>query len=138
MSAKKRSMVFDSGVLIELLSGSDEGKKIERFIEDSLDEVVINELNLEEIKYIVCRKNGEEKAERVEQTLRSTGYFRVLPFSSVRGEVYRVKCKYTLSLGDASSIATAKILGLSLLFRREKEIERFKQELNITFVDEVI
>jgi len=69
-------MVFDSGVLIELLSGSDEGKKIERFIEDSLDEVVINELNLEEIKYIVCRKNGGEKAERVEQTLRSTGYFR--------------------------------------------------------------
>ena len=36
-------MVFDSGVVIELLSGSEEAKKIEEFIEANLDEVFINE-----------------------------------------------------------------------------------------------
>ena len=130
-------MVFDSGVIIELLSGSDEGKKIEKFIEDNLDEVVVNELNLEEIKYVVCRKSGEEKAEELDKLLTSTGYFTVIPFSKVKGEVYKIKCKYPISLADASSIATGKVLGLPTLFKREKEIEPFRKELNVIFTDEL-
>lgn len=130
-------MVFDSGVIIDMLSGSDEGKKVEKHIEDNLDEVIINELNVEEIKYIVCRKSNEKKAEEVENMLKSSGYFTIFPFSRIRGEVYKIKCKYPISLADASSIATAKIFGLSVLFRREKEIEPFKAELNVTFVDEI-
>ncbi|WP_286189050.1 PIN domain-containing protein [Sulfolobus sp. S-194] len=139
---KKRSMVFDSGVVIDILLGNNEGKKIERFIEENLDEIIINELNLEEIKYIVCRKNNIEKAEEVEVFLKSSGYFNIFPLAKIRGEIYRLKCKYTISLADASSIATAKILGISVLFRRlfrrEKEIEPFKKELNVIFTDELV
>lgn len=131
-------MVFDSGILIDILSGSDEGKKLEKYIEDNLEEVVINELNVEEIKYVICRKNGEKKAEEVENMLKSSGYFTIFPFSRIKGEVYKIKCKYPISLADASSIATGKVLGLPTLFRREKEIEPFKAELNVIFVDEIL
>mgnify|MGYP001772946603 CR=1 FL=1 len=135
---KRKSMVFDSGVVIELLSGSEEGKKIEGFIEEGLDEVFINELNMEEIKYVVCRRSGAEKAEGLEGLLTSTGYFTVLPFSRVKGEVYKIKCKYPISLADATSIASGKALGIPSLFKREKEIEPFKEELGILFVDELL
>ncbi|MBB5254335.1 type II toxin-antitoxin system VapC family toxin [Sulfurisphaera ohwakuensis] len=138
MSTKKRSMVFDSGVVIDILLGSNEGKKIEKFVEENLDEIVINELNLEEIKYIICRKNNIEKVEEVEVFLKSSGYFNVFPFTNVRGEIYRLKCKYPISLADASSIATAKILGIPVMFKREKEIEPFKNELNVIFTDELV
>ncbi|BBG23304.1 tRNA(fMet)-specific endonuclease VapC [Sulfuracidifex tepidarius] len=130
-------MVFDSGVTIDMLSGSDEGKKVENYIEDNLDEVIINELNVEEIKYVVCKKSNEKRAEEVENMLKTSGYFTIFPFSSIRGEVYKIKCKYPISLADASSVATAKISGLPVLFRREKEIEPFKVELNVTFVNEI-
>lgn len=131
-------MVFDSGVIIDILSGSDKGKKLEKYMEDNLDEVIISELNVEEIKYVICRKSDEKKAEEVENMLKNSGYFTIFPFSRVRGEVYKIKCKYPISLADASSIATAKVLGLSALFRREKEIEPFKAELNVIFIDEII
>ncbi|WP_425594808.1 PIN domain-containing protein [Saccharolobus caldissimus] len=94
--------------MIEILSRSKEGEKIEKFIKNNLDEIFINELNLEEIKYVICRKNGKDKAEEVESFLRSTGYFKILPFSRIRGEVYNIKCKYTISLVDATTIATRK------------------------------
>ncbi|AEE94775.1 hypothetical protein Ahos_1902 [Acidianus hospitalis W1] len=50
--------------------------------------------------------------------LKSSGYFTIFPLSTVKGEVYKIKCKYPISLADASSIATAKVLGLSTLFRK--------------------
>ena len=113
-------MAFDSGVLLELLSGSEEGKRVERFVEDNLDEIVVNELNLEEVKYIVCRKAGEGKALEVIETLKSSGYFTLIPFSQVSGEVYKIKCKYPISLADVTTIATAKAFGLKALFRRKR------------------
>ena len=122
---------------MELLSGSKEGKRVERFVEDNLDEIVVNELNLEEVKYIVCRKAGEDKALEVEEALKSSGYFTLIPFSQVSGEVYKIKCKYPISLADATTIATAKVLGLKALFRREKELEPFKAELDVVFTDEL-
>ena len=114
-------MVFDSGVIIEILSGSKEGEKIEKIIENNLDEIFIDELNLEEIKYTICRKNGKDKAEEVESFLQSTGYFTILPFFRIRGKIYDIKCKYTISLADATTIVTAKILNLPSLFKRDIE-----------------
>lgn len=112
-------------------------RRVERFIEDNLDEVVVNELDLEGVKYIVCRKAGEGRALEVEEALKSSGYFTLILFSQVSGEVYKIKCIYPISLADATTIATAKVLGLKALSRREKELEPFKAELDVAFTDEL-
>ena len=57
-------------------------KRDERFVEDNLDET-INGLNLEEVKYIACRRAGEGKVLEVIETLKSSGYFMFIPFPSL-------------------------------------------------------
>jgi len=50
--------------------------------------------------------------------VKSSGYFTIFPLSTAKGEVYKIKCKYPISLADASSIAIAEVLGSSTLFRK--------------------
>ena len=89
------------------------------------------------MKYIVCKKAGEVKAIEVEETLKVLCVFTFVPFSYVLSVIIRIKCEYPISLADATTITTAKVLGLKALFRREKELEPFKAELNVVLTDEL-
>jgi len=62
---KSEDLVFDTGVVFEILIGSAEGEKTLQLIEKNRISVYISELNLTELKYIICRKYGEELTEEI-------------------------------------------------------------------------
>jgi len=51
---KSEDLVFDTGVVFEILIGSAEGAKTLQLIEKNRISVYISELNLTELKYIIA------------------------------------------------------------------------------------
>ncbi|PSO06310.1 hypothetical protein B9Q04_16715 [Candidatus Marsarchaeota G2 archaeon BE_D] len=135
---KSEDLVFDTGVVFEILIGSAEGEETLQLIEKNRISVYISELNLTELKYIICRKYGEELTEEIIGRLLGSGYFEVSPFPSIADEVWKTKCKYSISLADSATITLGEVLGIKSVFRREKELLAKRLPSHVKFLDEIM
>jgi hypothetical protein len=128
-------VVVDTGVLVEVLEGSKLGEKFLKLVISSKLEPIITNLTLIELTYIICR-NGINKARELVNKLLDSGYFEVVNALEFADHIIETKCNNSISIIDASVIATAKGLGIQALFKLEKELKDKKLE-NVIFIENI-
>ncbi|XDF43711.1 type II toxin-antitoxin system VapC family toxin [Saccharolobus solfataricus] len=116
-----KKVVLDTGVILSFLEG-----EFREYYNKVLNQEVtayVSLVNLAEVYYVLCRKLGRMKAEKIIKDVIKSGYYeivgvkpRILKYTS------ECKCKYSISLADCFAIGTAKFLSAKALFRREKEL----------------
>ncbi len=106
---------LDASVLIELLSGTPLSKTITATIEDDTIIPYTSRIALTEAEYILCRKQGLDKArDRLEKLIQSQLFL----------EAAKTKCARSIALGDCFTLALAeKIRGTALFTRQEDDLE---------------
>ncbi|AAK41864.1 PIN domain-containing protein [Saccharolobus solfataricus] len=127
-------VVTDTGVLVEVLEGSKLGEKFIQLVDSGKIEPIITNLTLIELSYIICRKYGIDKARELVKKLLDSNYFEVVNAFDFAENIVEIKCNNSLSIIDASVIATAKALGISALFKMEKELKD-KKFNNLIFIE---
>ncbi|MGC9105910.1 MAG: type II toxin-antitoxin system VapC family toxin [Thermoprotei archaeon] len=129
-----KRLVLDAGVILGFL----EGKFYEAY-EGLLNgdvEAYVSSITLAEVKYVLCRKLGEKRANEVFEKLVNSGLFHVVDvLPEVVNYASECKCRYKIALGDCFTIATAKYLGTKALFREESELKGLNVP-EVTFVKE--
>ncbi|MHA1971393.1 MAG: PIN domain-containing protein [Candidatus Hodarchaeales archaeon] len=122
------SVVVDTGILIEFLTGTKEGQKIFELIFNNsyIVSILITPLTLIEIYYLIRRKSTKQRA--IEEVNKITELVTVFPLAEILNEIGEVKAVTTFSLTDASSIALADFKQISVIFKHEKEIDKQLQQ----------
>ncbi len=121
-------MIFDTGVFVEILAGSELGRKLMEDLLSGRVKAITTDLNIMELNYVVCRKIGWERSREIVGRLLSSGYIEVLKASDLADRAAKMKCERSLSLVDCVTISAGESLGVSVIFaKHEKELER---ELN--------
>ena len=121
---RTESLVFDTGVLVEIVNGSELGLGLKPKLEDGTVVPHVTDVNLFELSYLVCRKEGWEKATQVVGSLRRAGYFEVHDAHGFMEGAAKLKCERALSMADCLAISAGRSLGVPVLFaRHEKELD---------------
>jgi len=102
----------------------------------------ISEIHVAELKYVICRKKGLDKAKTVVEKLLRSGYVHVLPIGSFIDRAARIECERAISLVDAFTIALGEELGLVVVFAKleeelKREVERKQFKTVITTIEEL-
>jgi predicted nucleic acid-binding protein len=120
------SMVFDTGVLLELAVDSPKAKEVKDGIIEHRLQPATGELNVMEMSYILCRKLGKDKAAEAVRYLRGAKQFRILSASlSFLSRAAEIKCTRSISLVDCVTISMGELLKMPVLFAKsEKEFDR--------------
>lgn len=129
--------VLDTGVLVELVAGTKLGRKIAALLKDELARFFTTELNIAELRYVICRKAGWEKSREIVDSLLRSGYIKAIWSDEISKRAAALKCKRALSLPDCFTIAAGEVLGAKVMFaRREKELEAElqKEPFNATLI----
>ncbi len=131
------SIIFDTGVLIEMVRGSKSALALKARLESGSLVPHTTELNLLELSYLSCRREGWAKAESVANSIRESGYFKVHEVQAFLEAAARMKCDRAISVVDCITIAAGETLSIPVLFaRHEKELDEelkkhpFKIELS--------
>jgi len=118
------SVVFDTEALLAFYLGEAGGRKVEKYLARIMKGELkgyLNIINLSELFYILYRKSPA-LAEEKEQNLRNYG-LKIVPVDDDRlwREAAKIKARHSLSLADAFTAATAKMMKASLLTGRDAE-----------------
>jgi predicted nucleic acid-binding protein len=124
----KGDTVFDTGVLIELLKGTEIGSIILEPLRSNSIKASTTELNMAELNYILCRKVGWKRSFETMRKLRKSGYIKIHPITELLEHASKIKCQRTISLVDCFTITLAERMDTYATFaRHEHELDR---ELN--------
>lgn len=140
---EQRSYVFDTSVIVEIIGGTVLGRTVLKFLLEHDVVAFVSEIHVAELKYVICRKQGLEKARKVVEKLLESGYVRVIPVSGFIERAARIKCERAVSLVDAFTIALGEELGLTVVFaslERElkRELERKPFETKVVSIEELV
>lgn len=118
------SLVIDTGLLIEYLSGSKAGKIVDEMIfkNNYIASVLTCPLTLVEVYYLVRRKSNKERAEGEVNKIRSL--VTILPIDNYLELLGEIKAITAFSLTDAANIALAEYKNISSVFKHEQEIDK--------------
>jgi predicted nucleic acid-binding protein len=128
--------IIDTGLLVEILEGSETGKKLLNLIINDKIEPMITDVTLIELTYILCRKSGMDKAKELVKKLIDSGYFTVVNSTSFSDIIAEIKCKFPISFIDAFNIGSAIGLKVNALFRKERELLNMKLN-NVLFIEDI-
>jgi predicted nucleic acid-binding protein len=128
--------IIDTGLLVEILEGSETGKKLLNLIINDKIEPMITDVTLIELTYILCRKSGMDKAKELVKKLIDSGYFAVVNSTSFSDIIAEIKCKFPISFIDAFNIGSAIGLKVNALFRKERELLNMKLN-NVLFIEDI-
>lgn len=113
-------MVFDTSIFVEMASGSKLGDLAYEILTKEELYAVTTELNIAELKYILCRKVGwRSSLEKVNKLLQS-GYVEVLPVNLFEDHAALLKCDRAIYLVDCFTISTGEVLGIRTLLPSTK------------------
>lgn len=117
-------MVFDTGVLFEIVKGSKAALSLRARLEKGALTPHTTELNLFELSYLICRKEGWERAKSVIESIRIAGYFRVHEVGEFLDAAAKMKCNRSISIVDCVTIALGEAFSIPVLFAtHEKELD---------------
>ena len=139
----KGTVVFDAGVIIEMLFSSASGKAIKDLLIKGVIEAITTETAILETEYILCRKLGcSEAVDRIEKLIASN-YIMIKPLNTILEIATQYKCRRALSLPDCQVLALAQLFKAPAIFaKREEEIDiEIKREpfdVDILFLDKGI
>jgi predicted nucleic acid-binding protein len=135
-------MVFDTSVLVEIVNGSELGLKLKPRLEGGAIVPHLTDVNLFELRYLICRRVGWNGAAPVIEMLRNTGYFDVHGVHEFLDEAARLKCERALSIVDYMTIAAGVSLGIPVLYARHEteldaEMKRRPFEVELRFLTDI-
>lgn len=136
------SIVVDTSILVEYLEDTPLGKKIFKKVLSSsqIQKYFIAPIVDTELKYILCRRKGYEKAiEIISQFLKD---FTIYTEEKLRDEAAFFKCNFVISLANCYSLATAKLLDVPIYMKKETEINKVVDKLlalvKIRFIEDLV
>jgi predicted nucleic acid-binding protein len=119
----KGAYATDTSILIELVYGTPLGETLRDAILEEAVEVIAHELAIAELRYVLCRKIGKEKAKARVEKLLASGYIMVEDSSELIETAADYKCERAISLPDCFTLSLGKERSLPVLFAgREKEL----------------
>ena len=122
----------DAGVLIDLVYGTTQGAQLKQAMISEHAALITHEIALTELRYILCRKVGQEAAwSRVEKLLAS-GYIIVEDISILLKDAAAFKCTRRIALPDCFTLALASHMQVTALFA-SKETEIIREMENNPF-----
>jgi len=137
----KGAYATDTSTLIELVYGTPLGVRLMNGMLDETVETVTHELAIAELRYILCRRIGREKAKSRVEKLLASGYLIVEDISELIDTAADYKCERSIALPDCFTLSLGKKASLPILFAgREKELteemERKPFDLEIQFLED--
>lgn len=142
MKLSTGSYSLDSGVLIEMLLGTEAGQVIsESLLSDSPIIAYTCHFNLSEVEYILCRKLGRELARSKVDSFVRSNYVILTDVERLYPTAAEIKCERAIALGDCYTLANAKVTGSTALFLfreddLDKELKRKPLDIRIEFISE--
>jgi len=117
-------IIFDTSILIELTAGTELGRKIAALLKEETIRAYTTDLNIVELRYIICRKVGWMKSSEIVDKLIRSRYIKIIDIKEISEQAALLKCQRTLSLVDCFTIAAGEITKMNVVFaRKEKELE---------------
>lgn len=134
-------LALDTSALIELTFSTSMGLKLKEAMKSGLVEARTTELNITELRYILCRMLGLDESNDRADKLLASGYITVEDTSPLILDASKYKCERAISLADCFCLALAHKSFCSALFaRREKdlvkEIQRKPFDTEILFLED--
>ena len=133
------SLVVDTGLLIEFLSASEHGKKIDEMIfkNEFIASVLISPLTLVEIYYLTRRKSSMQRAKETINKIKNL--ITIAPLEEYLELLGEIKALTAFSLADSANIALAEYKNISVIFKHEQEIDnRLKQSTETPFASRIV
>lgn len=139
----KGAYATDASTLLELVYGTAVGERLLNAMLDETIETITHELAIAELRYILCRKVGKEKAKSRVEKLLASGYIVVEDVSELIETAADYKCDRAISLPDCFTLSLGKMRSLPVLFAwKERELtaemERVPFDLDILFLEDHI
>lgn len=136
-------LVLDTSALIELVLSTTAGLKLREALKAETVETSTTTLNITELRYVLCRKLGRQKANDIVDKLLASGYITVEDISPLMLEASMHKCKRAISLCDCFTLALAhKSSSAATFARKEKELITEMQkkpfDLKIIFLEDYV
>ncbi len=118
------SLVIDTGLMLEYLSGSKAGGIINEmiFTNDYIASVQTSPLTLVEVYYLVRSKSNTERAE--EEVNKIKKLVSIQPIDNYLELLGEIKAVTAFSLTDAANVALAEYKSISCVFKHEQEIDK--------------
>jgi predicted nucleic acid-binding protein len=127
--------VLDACALIALLAGESGSENVRKIIQGAVDgdmTVKINQINLLEVYYHVCRVYGQEDADKALEKIKEFPIEIIIGLrDSVFREAGRIKSKYKIPLGDAILVAECIIGKWVLVTSDHTDLERIEETEHI-------
>ncbi|MHA1756257.1 MAG: hypothetical protein ACTSVV_05765, partial [Promethearchaeota archaeon] len=124
MSAPFKEVVFDAGVIIDLLLSGEDSRLFKNILSNN---IIPNATTLAiiEAEYILCRKLGKNIAFKKINNLLESNYIDIFPLENIRREISILKCNVPIALPDCATIALATKFKIPALFaKKEREMEK--------------
>lgn len=139
----KGRMVFDAGVVIELLLSASKAEMIKKAIRDGEILPYVTHITFAEVLYILCRRIGWRLADEKVMGLIESGYFIIEEVGRIFEISARYKCERRISLADCFTLSLAKYVSAPALFAvREKELvdenEKNPFDVSIIFLEDFL
>ena len=139
---QNESLVLDTGVLVEYVGGSEAALRLKRRMDEGTLTPHVTDLNLFELRYLICRKHGAKRASDVLASIQGSGYFDVHDAHRVLEAAASLKCERALSLVDCVTIATGEALSMPVLFARHEaeldaELKKHPFEVELRFLSDL-
>lgn len=136
-------LVLDTSALIELVLSTTSGLKLREALKAESIETSTTTLNITELRYVLCRKLGSQKANDIVDKLLASGYITVEDISPLMLEASMHKCSRAISLCDCFTLALAdKSSSAATFARKEKELITEMQkkpfDLKIIFLEDYV
>jgi hypothetical protein len=136
-------LALDTSALIELVLSTTSGLKLKEALKAETIETSTTTLNITELRYVLCRKLGSQKANDIVDKLLASGYITVEDISPLTLEASMHKCTRAISLCDCFTLALAdKSSSAATFARKEKELITEMQKkpfhLKIIFLEDYV
>ncbi|MGB9727725.1 MAG: PIN domain-containing protein, partial [Nitrososphaeria archaeon] len=115
------SLAFDTSTLLELVYGTEKGVKLKDAIKSEKIYCNISELTFTELKYVLCRKIGEDSARDRVKNLIASGYIILHEDTKLVDYAAAYKCERRISIADCFTLALAKKIGAPAIFAKKEE-----------------
>jgi len=135
-------VVFDGGVIIELLLSGDEFELFKNILTNDITPMATN-LAILEAEYILCRKIGRERAFVKVDNLNDSNFINIESIENFLRDISILKCNNPIALPDCATIALATKNKIPALFAKKEEelkkpIEIRAFEIDLFFLEDFI
>ena len=123
--------ILDACAIIALLAGEKGAENVKKLIQEAIEEKIslkMNQINLLEVYYHICKTYNQDEAKKVITKLKEFPIEILIGLNeSVFNEAGRIKAKYKIPLGDSIAVAECIINKGILVTSDHNDFEIFEK-----------